>query len=233
MRLDDNEGRESGFLRQGHDDAMMRSFDFRPDSMLKVTVIEPLEAVIVARTRQVWDEGQIGLLRQTIRRIATGQTACKFLVLDIPSCQEGMGKPPNGFDECVEDVMNLIVEVPVISIAWARGLLAGADLEMALTCSIMVGEPEAALSFERDLVNSLRSYSLLAQKIGFVQAERLMENGTVLGAKAAYDLMLLHSIVPPQGGPFDGIAEFVKTRTRRHNSSYGIYRAQRIAMLHA
>lgn len=195
--------------------------------------LEDLELVIVSKSTAGFSVAQAQLLGKLVRDIASGNSwPCKFLVFDLASRGTAPAKPSREFETFVEELSNLIFQVPVLSVAWVRHDLSGPDLELALACSMLVGEAGARLTFDVDLVDSLRTYALLAHKIGFVQAERLMETGTVLSASAAHDLMILHSVVPSGEGA-EGIRLFVASRTRRHNSACGLYRAQRIAMLGA
>ena len=196
---------------------------------VEIRLFDDLELLVVSRRSPGFVAGQSGVLRDLIRDIASGHIGpCKFLVFDLAT-GAGPGDPPPDFAPFVDELSNLIFQAPVLSVAWARQELAGPDLELALVCSMLVGEQDARLAFDMDLIDSLRTYSLLAHRIGFVQAERLMENSAVVSAAAAHDLMLVHSVVPPEKG-VDGIRRFVQSRMRRHNSACGLYRAQRIAM---
>lgn len=197
---------------------------------VEIRHFDDLELVIVSTRVAGFGSGRIDVLRTLIRDVASGQVGpCKFLVFDLFASSADVGKPASGFDSLVEELSNLIFQAPVLSIAWARRHMSGPELELALACSMMVGEEGARFGFDIDLVDSLRTYSLLAHKLGFVRAERLMEEGSVIGAAMAHDLMLLHSVVPAGDG-VDGIRSFARSRLRRHNSSCGLYRAQRIAM---
>lgn len=202
-------------------------------SELDVQRLESLETIVVSKRRAGLDAAQLHAIRSLLRDAASGLIgACKFLIFDLACDDEDAGRPPQGFDECIDELSNLIFEAPVISVAWVRGRLAGPDLELALACSMVVGETDARFSFDVDLVSNPGIYSLMAHKIGFVQTERLLEGGAVLQAAKVHDLMLLNAVVEPAAG-LDGIRQFVKARARRHNSACGIYRAQRIAMLGA
>jgi enoyl-CoA hydratase/carnithine racemase len=164
-----------------------------------------------------------------VRDAAAGRLGqLKFIAFDFahPGDEEAMaGK---GFDALVTDLADLILHAPVVSVGYARGSLSGADLELALACSMLVGEECARFSFAADPVSSVRTYGFLARKIGFVRAERLMERGEVLDAAQMRDLFLLKDVVKGGAG-LAGLDQFLRHTLRRHNSAYGIYRAQRIA----
>lgn len=200
---------------------------------VEIRAFADLELVVATKKGAGYTAGQVGVLENLVRDVASGRVGhCKFLVFDLSASSSELRRPAAGFDGLVEDVSNLIFQVPVLSIGWARGLLSGSDLDLALSCSMLVGEVGARFGFDFDPVDSLRSYALLAHRLGFVRAERLMDDASVIGSEAAHDLMLVHSVVPAQDG-VDGIRSFAKARTRRHNSSCGLYRAQRIAMMGA
>ncbi len=128
----------------------------------------------------------------------------------------------------VGEVANLILRAPVVSVAYVREFISGADLDLALACSMLVCEEGARFSFAADPVVSVTTYALLAQKIGFVRAERLMEREEVLDAAQMRELFLLKETTEAGSG-LEGLEKFLHRSVRRHNSAYGIYRAQRIA----
>jgi hypothetical protein len=197
---------------------------------LTVTRVESLGLVIVSKSRAGFRASEVQALRRLVAEIASGEAgACKFLVLDFAHRATGAEDVAPGFDDLLNEAASLILEVPVLLIAWARGPLSGTDLEVALACSMIVGEQGARFSFATDLVDRFRSYAILAHKIGFAKAERLMEGGETLDAAEMLNHLLLKEVAPPTPG-YGGIERFVQTRWRRHNSSCGIYRAQRIAM---
>lgn len=201
------------------------------DCGLGIQRLDSLETLVVSKKRAGFGARQVERLRRLIAEIAAGEAGpCKFLILDFASGEEPCGNPPAGFDGLVDELSNLIFEAPVITVAWVRHYVGGADLDLALACSMLVGEGRSRFSFDVDLVSSLRSYALLAHKIGFVRAERLMEGGEVLAAEALDELMLMHAVVPAKAG-FEAMRDFVGSRGRRHNAACGIYRAQRVAML--
>jgi enoyl-CoA hydratase/carnithine racemase len=160
-------------------------------------------------------------------RAAENAGGMKFLVFDFASGQPDAEMPTDAVKALVIDVANLILRSSVVTVAIARGRIGGQDLELALGCNMLLAEEGATFSFDADPLVSVRTYAFLAQKIGFVRAERLMENGHVLTAADMRELLLVKDILPA-GDP--AAAEAFLTRSlRRHNASSAIYRAQRIA----
>ena len=145
----------------------------------------------------------------------------------VDFAHDGHAGPANSdeFDALITEAANLILSAPIVLIANARGPMAGADIEFALACSMLVGEAGAEFSFAEDPIVSVETYGFLAQKLGFVRAERLMESGEVLTAHQMHELLLLKDVIDES----DGLRGFLTKTARRHNSCYGIYRASRMA----
>lgn len=206
-----------------------RASQARVGSDASLCYVPSLELSVVRKSRPGFDRIEIARLRQAIADVASGRHGpSKFLVLDFGKGSGPVSSEPE-FDALLGEAADLILEAPVVSIAWCRGRVQGGDLELALACSMIVSETGAEFLFDFELVESLRSYARLAHRIGFVQAERLLETEAVLTAEAMLDLHLAKAVVPATAGD-ESILSFVQSRMRRHNSAYGIYRAQRMAM---
>jgi enoyl-CoA hydratase/carnithine racemase len=134
-----------------------------------------------------------------------------------------------GFDDLVAANAVLILRAPVITIAWVRSLMAGADFEFASQSSMLVAEKDALFSFDGEPVGLIGLYSSLARKIGFVKAQRLIEQGAVLGAQEMRNLLLARDVVEPQHGTA-AIGGYVRQCGRRYDAAYSIFRAQRSVM---
>jgi enoyl-CoA hydratase/carnithine racemase len=196
---------------------------------LRARRIDELDAIVVTKTLPGFDAGCTAAIREILLNARAGRLGrVKFLAFDF--AHEGAASAD--VDEAVEtmivDVGNLILSVPIVTVACARGEMAGADLEFALACSMMIGQEGASFAFGADPIISINTYGLLAQKIGFVRAERLMEHGEVLGAAEMKDNYLVKDVFAPVAAE-DGLHAFLRRTGRRYNSCCGIYRAQRIA----
>jgi enoyl-CoA hydratase/carnithine racemase len=192
--------------------------------------IDDLDALVITKTLPGFDQPAVDALRQLVAEAAAGRLGVlKFLVVDFAHDGFPLSIAADGFTDLVAEIETLILAAPIVSIACARANLAGADLEFALACSMTVGEADKRFSFAADIAVSVGTYGLLAQKIGFVRAERLMETGEIISAARMDELMLLKEVLEAGGGD-DGLDAFVGRITRRYNASYGIYRAQRMAM---
>ena len=186
-----------------------------------------LDTVVISKTRPGFSRAAVEACAAVVRECARSSQV-KFLVFDFAQTNEAGDGAGDGFGDLVSQVANLILLTPVVSIAIARGPMRAADLELALACNIMISEEGASFRFDVDPLASVRTYAFLAQKIGFVRAERLMENGQLLDPAGMQVLMLLKDILEP-GATAKRLSEVMRKYLRRHNFFYGMHRAQRIA----
>ena len=195
---------------------------------LRARRMDELDTIVVTKTAPGFGAAHIAALRELLSDAKAGRLGrLKFLAFEFFHEGEGQPSEDEAFHALLGDVANLILSAPIVTVACARGRMAGADLEFALACSMLVGERGAHFSFAADPIVSIGTYGFLAQKIGFVRAERLMEEGEVLDVAQMQELLLLKSI-SEDGGGVAGLEHFLRRTARRHNSCYGIYRAQRI-----
>ncbi len=191
--------------------------------------IPALQTLVVTKLAAGFDDDCVVALRGIVDDVAEGRRGhLKFLVLDFAHHMERDSEGGADFNRLVNEVSALILRAPVISVACARAHMAGADLELALACNLMIAESGRRFSFAADPALSLATYGFLSQKIGFVRAERMMERGESLNAEQMGDLFLTKALLPPEAG-FAEVEQFLTRSLRRHNSAYAIYRAQRFA----
>jgi hypothetical protein len=201
----------------------------RQRSSLEIHRMDELDTILVSKLGCGFDRNSIDGLTLLLRKISEGHLpGLKYLVFDFAHCDDSTAVAAEGFDELASATARLILDAPVISIAWARTYLNGADLDFALSCSMMVADRYARFSFEADLASAVGVYGALAQKLGFVKAERLMENGEILTAEQMHDLCLVKHIVE-NGEGLLGAESYVRQCGRRYNASYSMFRAQRIS----
>lgn len=197
---------------------------------LSVHRIEDLETLVVSKTVPGFSPAVVAGLSTLVRAAGAGLLGrLKFLVFDFAHEGFPLSLGAEGFEALVCDLSNLILAAPVVTVVSARANLAGADLEFALACNIMIGEAGRRFSFAGDVTVSVGTYGLLAQKIGFVRAERLMEKGDIVGAAEMCELYLMKETLE-ETGDLTAVEGYLRKTARRHNASYGIYRAQRMAI---
>lgn len=195
---------------------------------LKLHRFDDLDTLLVSKLEPGFDRDSVEGLGQLLGAISNGgQPGLKYLVYDFAHQAERKAMAADGFDDLASANARLILDAPVISIAWARSYLNGVDLDFALSCSMIVADRNARFCFEADIASAVGIYGALAQKIGFVKAERLMENGEVLTAEQMQELCLVKHIVEENQG-IDGAESYVRQCGRRYNASYSMFRAQRI-----
>jgi enoyl-CoA hydratase/carnithine racemase len=187
------------------------------------------QAVVATKLVAGFDADSIEALGRILEDAASGRRgALKFLVLDFAHHMDRDSEGGEGFNRLVGEVANLILRAPIVTVASVRANMSGADLELALACNVMIAEAGRRFSFAGDPAVSLGAYAFLSQKIGFVRAERLMESGESVDVHQMHELLLVKAVMEPNAG-FAGPERYLARSVRRHNSTYGIYRAQRIA----
>ncbi len=192
--------------------------------------LESLDTLIVTKSCPGFDRPTVEDLRRLFSAVAQGSFAgLKYLVFDFAHPEPGAAEASEGFEELIAANSELILEAPVISVAWARATMAGADLDFALYCSMIVAEQNARFSFEGAPEALSGLYSALSRKIGFVRAERLIDEGRILSAEDMRDLCLVKEVVEPERG-FSAFERYIRRSARRYNASCAVFRAQRIAM---
>ena len=192
--------------------------------------LEPIGALIVTKAHAGFDQGCIDDLKGLLRAITSGKlNELKYLVFDFAHGSKSESGGAEAFEDLLEANATLILDAPVITVAWARSFMAGADLDFALYCSMLVAEPNARFSFDADPASLFRLYAALARKIGFVKTERLIENGKILDADDMRNLYLVKEVVEPQEG-VAAIERCIRQCVPRYNAAYAIFRAQGMTM---
>jgi enoyl-CoA hydratase/carnithine racemase len=195
---------------------------------LELHRFDDLDTLLVSKLEAGFDSDSVEGLSLLLEQVSSDRLqGLKYLVYDFAHRDDGEPAAAEGFDDLASANARLILDAPVISIAWARSYLKGVDLDFALSCSVIVADRDARFSFEADLTSAVGIYGALAQKLGFVKAERLMESGEALTAIEMQELGLVKQIVE-NGQGFGGAESYVRQCGRRHNASYSMFRAQRI-----
>lgn len=195
---------------------------------LKPHRFDDIDTLLVSKLEPGFDRDSVEGLSRLLESISNGRLhELKYLVYDFAHRDDCDAAAADGFDDLASANARLILDAPVISIAWARTYLKGVDLDFALSCSMIVADRGARFCFEADLTSAVGIYGALAQKIGFVKAERLMENGEELTAEQMQELGLVKHIVEGNQG-LTGAESYLRLHGRRYNASYNMFRAQRI-----
>lgn len=200
-----------------------------PPSAVTTIWLEEQEALVVSKACAGFDSASVAGIGAILRSIAADEPgALKFLVFDFAGGDGEATGAPDGFAEMVAVNAELIVDTPVISLAWARGAMTGLDFDFAMHCSAIVAESRARFSLAGDPFELLGLYAALGRRIGFAKAERLIDSDRALAPQEARDLMIVKDVVPESQG-VEGIAGYLSQLERRYNASHAIFRARRMA----
>lgn len=172
------------------------------------------------------DCAAIATLFADVARGARGKL--KYVVIDFAHPEQGWSDAPREFDRLLQAASEVVLDAPVITLAWVRSSLGGRDLEFALNCSIIVAEESARFFFGGDPFKLFGVYAALGRKIGFVQTERLIETDTTRSAREMQDFMIVKDIVPNSGGA-GAVVSYLAQAERRHNAAQAVFRAQKMA----
>ncbi|MFO1101816.1 MAG: enoyl-CoA hydratase [Methylocystis sp.] len=198
------------------------------DGSLSTSWLKDRQALVLRKTRPGFDAPAIRTITNLLAAIDRGElNEIRYLVYDFDHGMREAPTPADGFGDIAAENSELIVDTPVITLAWARGLMSGSDFDFAMHCSAIVAEKDAHFSFSGDPVDLLGLYAAVGRTLGYVKAERLMENNTALTAEEARDLLIVRDVVEPQGGTA-AIENYLAHFGRRYNASHAIFRAQRM-----
>ena len=185
--------------------------------------------IVLSKDQPGFTPQQIAQFRQAIDAAAEGAFGeIRYLILDLASDTPAAAADDPDFLELAGAVETLVRWTTIIPVACVRGQAAGADLELALAANILVSDTNARFSFAVEPTSALGLYGSLARKLGFVSAERLMDQAKTLTAEQMAELFLVKEVLD-LGQDMDPLWSFLERIGRRHNSSYAIYRAQCMA----
>ncbi len=190
-----------------------------------------------AITRELW-----AALRAELRHAAdapdvravilTGSGGSFCSGADI-SDASGMDEFPDPSQEmnAINEVVQLLHELPVPTVAKVRGVAAGAGMNLALGCDLVVAAPDARfcqIFTRRALSPDCGGSWLLPRIVGLQQAKRLALLAETIGADEAYTLGLVTWVRPE-----DAIDTFVDDLAVRLASGPPLALAQTKALLNA
>jgi len=198
------------------------------DGGLSTIWLKDRQALVLRKTRPGFDAAAINTITDILSAIDRGELSeIRYLVYDFAHGVREAPRPAEGFSEIAAENSELIVDTPVITLAWARGLMSGADFDFAMQCSAIVAEKTAHFSFSGDPADLLGLYAAVGRTLGFVKAERLMDSNRALAAEDAHELLIVRDVVEPQPG-VAAIERYLAQFGRRYNASHAIFRAQRM-----
>jgi|GEM_PF-1954010 hypothetical protein len=225
------EASETDRERQAEEGRIPGHTDFECKSAsLELNRLEGGDVLVVTKLHPGFDDECVDELTRLLSAISTGRAERpKYLVFDFAHRRGGKASGSRGFQNLLAANSELILDAPVITVAWVRSFMAGADFEFACHCAMLVAEKEALFSFDGDPEGLFALYASLARKIGLVRTQKLMETGAALGAEDMHNLMLAKDVVEPTRG-LAAMGDYLRQCGRRYNAAYAIFRAQRSVM---
>jgi DSF synthase len=131
---------------------------------------------------------------------------------------------------CVDTLYPYIVgfNLPLVTITLVQGDALGGGFEAAVSGNIVVAEEGVKFGLPEILFNlfpGMGAYSVLARKIGPMQAERLIMSGHIYTARELHEMGVVDMLAEPGAGE-QTIYNFAGTSARRFNAQFGIYKSR-------
>jgi DSF synthase len=131
---------------------------------------------------------------------------------------------------CVDIIYNNLTHYghPVVTIALVQGDALGGGFETALSCNIIVAERSAKFGLPEVLFNlfpGMGAYSLIARRLGAIEAERMILSGKIYTAEELHQKGLV-DIVAEDGYGEEAVREYVYQHRRRHNALQAVFKAR-------
>ena len=186
------------------------------------------EAVVLTKLRAGVDDAAAAAVRSAVELAGSGRLGRpKYLALEFAhEADEAASRGPD-LGELTRELRNLVLRAPVVPVAFVRTRIGGADLELAFSCSMVIAEQGSSFDFGLGPEDFASLYPVLAEKVGFVRTERLLEPGQSVAAEVLREQLLVREIAPA-GSDLGFLDAYLGRHLRRHNSFHSIYRAQRM-----
>lgn len=133
---------------------------------------------------------------------------------------------------CVEVVYNNLTSYhqPIVTIALVQGDALGGGFETALSCNLIAAERGTKFGLPEVLFNlfpGMGAYSLIARRIGAVQAERMILSGRIYTAEELHEIGLIDILLTAGRGE-EELVSYIGQQGRRHNALQAVYKARHI-----
>lgn len=184
--------------------------------------------LVLSKPRRGFSRNELARFAETVDAAVDGHfPKARYLVFDFHTAAPDSGFVSPEFNRLAANIETLVSRSPLIAAACVRGRIGGADLELALACNMLVADVDAEFHFSAEQ-GSLGLYGTLATKLGYVFAERIMEQGAVLTAEQMKEKLLVREVLELSEG-LEPLWRYLDRTSRRHNASWAIFRAQRMA----
>lgn len=121
------------------------------------------------------------------------------------------------------------LELPLITISLVQGDALGGGFEAAISNNVVVAERGAKFGLPECLFNlfpGMGAYSLIARRIGPLQAERMILSGRIYSAEELLEIGLVDWLVE-DGEGMRAVHRYVDKYDRQHAMRRSVYRARR------
>lgn len=161
--------------------------------------VPALSTAMVTRLRRSIDPGALGGSRVLVLR-SEGRAFCGGLDLSEP-------RPPGTAAariEAIQDLLDTIRALPVVTIALLDGAAVGAGADLAMACDYRVGTPAASFRFPGTRFGLILGTDQLVRQAGAHRAADILLRNSRVGAEAALEGGLLTDLVDTAAafGPF-------------------------------
>jgi DSF synthase len=122
---------------------------------------------------------------------------------------------------CIDVLHNNAVnfDLPVTTISLVEGSALGGGFEAALSSNVLIAERSAEMGLPEILFNlfpGMGAYSLLARRIGMVEAEKMISSGKVYRADELYEMGVVDVLVEDGDGR-NAVNKYIKQHKRSSN----------------
>jgi len=121
------------------------------------------------------------------------------------------------------------VGLPIVTIGLVQGQALGGGFEALLSFNVLIAERSARFGLPEvafGLFPGMGAHALLARRIGFAQAERLILSNRTYSAEEMFDLGIVHHLVD-DGEGVAAVADYIRLNARRRAGNSAIYSASR------
>jgi DSF synthase len=125
-----------------------------------------------------------------------------------------------------ENAVNL--SLPITTISLVEGTALGGGFEAALSSNVLIAERGAELGLPEILFNlfpGMGAYSLLARRVGTVEAEKMITSGKVYGAIELYEMGVV-DVLADNGKGKEAVSAYIKKHSRARNGMLAVHAAR-------
>ncbi|WP_455223415.1 crotonase/enoyl-CoA hydratase family protein [Kaarinaea lacus] len=129
-------------------------------------------------------------------------------------------------DVLYENSVNL--SLPITTISLVEGTALGGGFEAALSSNVLIAERSAELGLPEILFNlfpGMGAYSLLARRLGLVEAEKMITSGKIYSAAELYDMGVV-DVLAEDGKGREAVSTYIKKHSRARNGMLAVHAAR-------